>query len=481
MKSFEKCLKLIYCGPWLALLGSLLSGLPQSLAQSSESRLREPLRLTVAPHTSSRIAMKTLPTAVCALHVDGDSDISRSLKLFSDDDGMIRFNVNPSEESDQAAAYAVDCTSGGLSRTFGLELRANSIPTLDMPAPATEIRTPRASDVIRPALTKAEALQLSDEEVVTREYPLRPDPKKAPDAYAAWVQVVTKPARRLNPRQVAEPRASGSDWQLSGAWSGFALKTVDYEPNEVPVSTYDFVSAEWTVPTVSLSKVEQNTTTESSFWIGLDGDDNICPDYCQPGENSDLWQAGTWQDVTNYHWGPWGVFSDTFSTYNVWSQFVPAQNAEQVLANFNVSPGDLMFAEVYVANAGGSPSLSGLFATAFIEDMTKGEYEWVYNCRGITFGENCTVAAQVPILGYQAEWIMERPTDNTVDTPFDLADYGQAWMYYPYATTTGGAYASYNGANSQDIWMCNSSSGDLLSVPYVWNNNTIQYIWYNFH
>jgi len=29
--------------------------------------------------------------------------------------------------------------------------------------------------------------------------------------------------------------------------------------------------------------------------------------------------------------------------------------------------------------------------------------------------------------------------------------------------------------------MYNSSSGDLLSVPYVWNNNTIQYIWYNFH
>jgi uncharacterized protein YlaN (UPF0358 family) len=76
MKSFEKCLKLIHCGPWLALL--LLSGLPQSLAQSSESRLREPLRLTVAPHTSSRIAMKTLPKAVCALHVDGD--ISRSFK-----------------------------------------------------------------------------------------------------------------------------------------------------------------------------------------------------------------------------------------------------------------------------------------------------------------------------------------------------------------------------------------------------------------
>jgi hypothetical protein len=96
--------------------------------------------------------MKTLPKAICALHVAGDSDISRSFKLFSDDDGMIRFNVTPSEESDQVAAYAVDCTSDGLSRTFGLELRANSIPTSDMPAPAADIRTPKAGDVIRPAL-----------------------------------------------------------------------------------------------------------------------------------------------------------------------------------------------------------------------------------------------------------------------------------------------------------------------------------------
>jgi len=95
------------------------------------------------------------------------------------DDGMIRFNVNPSEESEEVAAYAVDCASDDQSRTFGLELRPHHIPTLDMPAPAAEIRTPKASDVIRPALTEAEALQLSDEEVVRREYPVRPNPKEA--------------------------------------------------------------------------------------------------------------------------------------------------------------------------------------------------------------------------------------------------------------------------------------------------------------
>jgi Peptidase A4 family len=471
MKPYEKYLKLINCGPWLALIGTLLGGPPQSLAQSSGSRLSEPLRLTVAPRTSSRIAMKTLPKAICALHVAGDSDILRSFKLFSDDDGMIRFNVTPSEERDQVAAYAVDCTSDGLSRTFGLELRANSIPTSDMPAPAADIRTPKAGDVIRPALTEADALQLSDEEVVRREYPVRPDPTKAPDAFAQWLQVVSKPARRLNPRQVAHPEASASTYISSGTWSGFDLKTVGSGSIQIPVSTYDFVASGWAVPTVSLSKIEQNTTTKSSFWIGLDGDNDICPYYCpNSGNQSDLWQAGTEQDVTNYHWGPWGIFSDTFSTYNVWSQFPPAQSSEQVMAGFNVSPGDIMYAQVYVANAGGSPSLSGYYATAIVEDMTKGEYEWVYNPVGLN-----------TILGYQAEWIMERTTNTATDSPADLADYGQAFMYNPYAMTTGGAYASYNGANSDALYMYNSSTSDMLSMPFVWDSNTIEYIWYNFH
>lgn len=470
MKSNEKCVELIIYSLFVALIGALLIGVPQSFAQNAESSPSEPLRLTVAPHASSRIAMKTMPKATCVLHVDGDSDASHSLRLLSDDEGMIRFNVNPSEESDEVASYAVDCASDGQSRTFGLELRASTMPTLDMPAPGTEIRRPRASDIIRPAMTRAEALQLPDEEVIKREYPVRPNPNDAPDALAAWLQVVTKPARRVEPRQVADPEARASTWELLSNWSGFALKNA---PNEDPVPTYDLVEGEWTVPAVPQSKVEQNKTTQSFFWIGLDGDSVI---------SSDLWQAGTEQNVTNLTflsiWG--GLLSENFSTYSVWSEFLPGQSTAQVLANFNVSPGDTIFSEVYVANAGESPSLSGLFATAFIENVTKGEYTWVYNCRGITFSSiGCWVADQTAILGYQAEWIMERP--SVKGTLTDLTDYNQAWMYYPYAMTTSGTLVPYNAANSLDIWMYNSSTGDLLSAPYVWNNNAIQYIWYNFH
>jgi hypothetical protein len=62
----------------------LLIGPPQGFAQGAESSSSEPLRLTVAPHKSSRIAMKTLPKATCVLHMDGDNDTSCLFKLISD-------------------------------------------------------------------------------------------------------------------------------------------------------------------------------------------------------------------------------------------------------------------------------------------------------------------------------------------------------------------------------------------------------------
>ena len=466
MKSYEKCVKLLSYGPCVALIGSLLIGSPQSFAQNAESSLAEPLRLTVAPQKSSRIAMKTLPKAVCVLHADGDSDTSHSLKLFSDDEGMIRFNVNPSDESDEVAAFAVDCTSDGQSRTFGLELRPNHTPSSDMPAPAAEIRTPKASDVIRPALTKAEAPQLSDDELVKREYPVRPNPKQAPDAFAGWLQAVTQPARRVDARQVAHPDLRASNLAFTHNWSGFDLKNA---PNEVPVATYDLVSGEWYVPTVS---AEYGATAYSVFWVGLDGDDGICyksPDPCPGGDKtSDLWQAGTGQQITSIVIIDGGIRrSFTFSYYFAWTELVPTQYIE-VLPNFNVSPGDLMISQVWVGNPGQAPSLSGADGIALVYDISQNEYTYVY-----------TPLNQVNILGYQAEWIMERPYENGV-LP-DLADYNHAYMYFPEAEQINGSWINYGADNNQPIIMYNPNTNDVLSTAYAVNFGTIGYSWLNFH
>lgn len=469
MKSYGKYVKFISYGVCVALIGSLLIGSPQSLAQDSESSSSEPQRLTVAPQTSSRIVMKTLPKALCVLHADSDSDPSRSLKMFSDDNGMIRFNVNPSEQSDEVAAFAVDCTADGQSRTFELELRPHPIPSIDMPAPAAEIRKPKAIDIIRPALMKEEALQLSDNELAKREYPQRPDPKQTPDAFANWLQMVTHPARRVDPRQVAHPELRASSQASTANWSGFDLKNA---PNEVPIRTYDAVEGEWYVPSVTNAVFDE--TTFSLFWVGLDGDDGICPTYCPGGgHTSDLWQAGTGQQITSIPFNLNGrVLQFIFSNYYAWTELLPAQSI-QMLANFNVSPGDEMFIEVWVGNFfPQTPSLFGNLAIAFVEDITRGEYTYVYN--PIASGQ---------ILGYQAEWIMERPFENGA-LP-DLADYNNANMYLPYAQlwlpfVGPGAWISYDQANAQQIFMT-GSTGDLLSGAFSVGPGRIYYNWYNHH
>jgi hypothetical protein len=381
---------------------------------------------------------------------------------------MIRFNVNPSEEADQVTVFAVDCTADGQSRTFGLELRANPTPTLDMPAPAAEIRTPQASDVIRPALTKEEALQLSDEELAKREYPMRPNPKEAPGAFTGWLQAVTQPARRVDARQVAHPELRASNQAKTNNWSGFDLKNA---PNEVPVPTYDSVVGRWYVPTVT-APVSVGTTY-SVFWVGLDGDNGICPEYCPPGapgngQTSDLWQAGTGQQTRNIFIGFFGGGGSfyNFSTYYAWTELLPTQGI-QVLPDFNVYPGDLMYVDVWVGNVDQAVSLSGAYAIAFVEDVTRSEYTLVTTPRG-----------DVNILGYQAEWILERPYENGA-LP-DLSDYNYAYMYSPFVQQINGSWISYDESNSQQLFMYDQNTGDLLSGSSSFGPDTIYYQWYNF-
>jgi hypothetical protein len=478
MKFHKNCARLVSYGPCAALIGSLLTAPLPIFAQDADSIPTAPLRFTVAPHISSQIAMQTLPKAVCMLHADGDSDSSRTLKLFSDDQGMIRFSVTPSDESDKAAIFAVDCTADGQTRTFALHLRPNHFPSFDMPAPTPETRTPQPSDVIRPALTKDEALQLSNEELLKREYPVRPDPNQAPEAFSHWLDVVSRPARRVDSRQVARAELRASTY--SNNWSGYDLKNA---PGEVPVATYDYIQGEWNVPTVV--NPFGGEVAYSVFWVGLDGDDGICPNYCPSvgsHKTSDLWQAGTAQQVlqATFREGSTALVSIAkpaisiapiapivfdFTQYFAWTELVPAQGIEQ-LANFNVSPGDLIEVSVWVGNPGMSPSLSGAYDFATIENLTQNEYAGVevYN-------------AQVKVLGYQAEWIMERPYENNA-LP-DLADYNYAYMNFPYVIRTDDYFLSYD--SGLQIFMNNPDTGDLLSGAYAQGPGTIYFQWYNYH
>jgi hypothetical protein len=329
---------------------------------------------------------------------------------------------------------------------------------MDMPTPAADVRTPQPGDVIRPALTKTDALHLSSDELTKRGYPIRPDAKQAPSALATWLKAVTKPSRLVSSRQVARPevrhvpQAQASNFETSGNWSGFELRGA--------TGTYDLVMGEWYVPMVYY---ETNAHTYSAYWIGLDGDGT-----------SDLWQAGTEQEIQDIY--ILGLHFD-FTNYYGWTEFLPAQPTEQVLPNFTVTPGDLMFTEVWVGNSGASPSLAGSYAIATVEDISRGEYTTIYNCRGTSVFGICLNVNQTKIGGSEAEWIMERPTVGG-SLP-DLADYSYSYMYDAYALQSNGYWMNYDGANNQQIFMYNGN--DVLSGVYPSSTSTMLFYWFNWH
>lgn len=209
----------------------------------------------------------------------------------------------------------------------------------------------------------------------------------------------------------------------------------------------------WNVPSVT---GETNTHTYSAFWVGLDGDGV-----------SDLVQAGTEQENYNFRF-PW--FSLSISVYYAWTEFLPQQATEQQIANFPINPGDEIFCEVWIGNAGSGPTLSGAFGVLLLENLTTSESTTVYTPVGTTV-----------VGGSEAVWIMERPSLGTALT--DLADYTSARMFNAYARKANSprhrGYVPYQGANNLQITMVNGAT--TLSTVTAIDTYSMRFDWQHFH
>ena len=217
--------------------------------------------------------------------------------------------------------------------------------------------------------------------------------------------------------------------------------------------TYDWVTGTWNVPSVT---GETNTHTYSAFWVGLDGDGV-----------SDLVQAGTEQENYNFSFP---CSSLSISVYYAWTEFLPQQATEQQIANFPINPGDEIFCEVWIGNAGSGPTLSGAFGVLLLENLTTSESTTVYTPVGTTV-----------VGGSEAVWIMERPSLGTALT--DLADYASARMFNAYARKANSprhrGYVPYQGANNLQITMVNGAT--TLSTVTPIDTYSMRFDWQHFH
>jgi Peptidase A4 family len=440
--------------------------------------IEPPIRYTVTPGIASQITLKTSPGEACILYREGEPDPAHHLKLYADQDGMIRFHVHPTVESEDLMKVVVEYEVGGKITRSPLELRTSSQPIPEFPALALQgPKSGREGASVRPALSEEEALHLADEELLKRGYPPRPNPKEAPEAFQAWRRAVSVPVTIVEPQIVsrpdighgfartdatrnagktepAEPTEEAGTTQTSFTnWSGFEL-------NGAP-GTYDWVSGMWNVPSVS---GESRTHTYSLLWVGLDGDGITNPGI------TDLVQAGTGHENID-------VGSGSISSYYAWTEFLPQQPSLQQIANFAIHPGDEIFVEVFIGGAGSSPDLTGFFGQFWVQNLTTSESTIIYTPRGST-----------TVVGSEAVWIMERTqltaADGTVSYG-DLANYGTASIFNAWARRTHSprhqGYVSYQGDTNVQITMFNSSDSDTLSTVTPVDTVSMRFSWHAFH
>jgi hypothetical protein len=435
-----------------------------------------PFRYTVAPGVFSQIALRTLPHAICTVQEEGANDPHAVLKVYADPTGIARFHARPSSASAEVLKFVVDCDVDGKVTRYPLELRADHEPNQAMPAPPEDdmLQTPLC-DSLRPALSSAEMMEMHDDELLERGYPLRPSRHEVPRAFRAWQRVVSMPSAILQPHTVIRHdirHGKGGSVQeapgTSNNWCGFELLRSLKLTGGPTIGgggigfdqPYDWVHGRWHVPA---AVGEFNRQTYSSLWVGLDGDGT-----------TDLVQAGTESDSIRYGND---FIQITLSTFYAWTEFLPQQSSSLQVTNFPVNPGDDMLVEVWIGNAGSGPTLSGAFGVLLLMNLTVGVSTYIYTPVGTT-----------RVGGSEAVWIAERPTllipasgifGPSTQLP-DLANYGSATMFDAYARKANSpshqGYVPYFGPRNRQLSMV-GKNGDTLSVVTPIDAYSMRFDW----
>jgi len=361
----------------------LLCGLaiPTAAQSAAITRIAPEQGFTIPAKVSTSIVLKTSVDAACDLHPEGVND--KRLRFYGNSDGYVKLHMTAKQETEDGMRFQLDCTDvkGAITR-YPLHLRAASSPTHDMPAPQSVMPVPKGSKIV-PALTDAEARQLSNGELISRGYPERPDANTSPDRYALWLREVSRPITVVPSHQVSRSEINQQAVQAGPTYPSFATSyNWSGYVSTASAKTYDGVYGTWVLPGV----YNPDNSTNSSFWVGLDG--YGLTDLVQAGTSSDCWD--------------WWIFSGC--DYSAWTEVLPNQQTSQ---GVDLSPNqeDLMAVEVWIAvpdvfaPSGFTPPVpDGDYAIFAITDLTQNQQTIVNtNLNGTYFN------------GSEAEWIMERP------------------------------------------------------------------------
>jgi hypothetical protein len=426
---------------------------PAALASAMLSEtIQTDIVYTLPRGAVSVASIRTLPDAVCRLHgADGSADPRLQLRLFSDDDGVVRVHLQNRDPSQEGAALTLDCRddSGSvITHSIRVVIDNHALPQ----AAAAYAKTGKPTL----AVLDVDPLTLSAAELSARHYPPRPDAAASPAAYAKWLQLVTSAPTFIKPHLASDfgharsPLLKNPD-TIHGLlrppnWSGYAITTPK------AASEFSWIYGEWTVPSVS---PESGTKSHdfSVLWVGLDGaGDSVL----------NVVQDGTEQDTLT-------VSGMGTASYSAWTEWYPA--AMQTLTSFPVNPGDEIHAWTWVRDASDNPS----------SDPTVGWFH-LWNATQNVYSETSTpIPSGVVFSGHCAEWILEMPSVLSPLSNKGLAHYASpTTLKNPLAMDLMGGSHEYTSDTSFNLTMLNVFDLRTLSKVAPVDASTMAFTWVNF-
>ncbi len=366
--------------------------------------------------STSTASIHTLANAACEL--SDPAHPGSTLRVFSDDRGVARVQLDHLDTSVRHGELQLDCRDdGGATDSTTLEVVID-----DAAAPSPPLPFDRSG---LPALSH------------DRHYP--PQPATTAPCFAAWQQLVAADPDVIAPHAIADDvRHSVSS--TSNNWSGYVLRS----PATAPI--YAWIYGEWNVPRV-YAESGFYSSDHSSMWVGIDG----------YGSN-DVVQDGTDQDTFTMFWVQ-------TSSYDAWVEWYPL--SAQVVSNFPVNPGDRIHSWTWVTDANGNYSAQPTKGWFYMWNQTQNVY--VYTSINLPSG--------VTFNGHSAEWVLERPTVG--GTISSLANYSWAQLTNASVYDLWGAQHLYAGDQSDtslNVTMMNNST--VLSTVAPVSSSTMQFTWH---
>jgi hypothetical protein len=389
------------------------------------------------PHGSTSFAsVRTLPNAVCQLHGNDEvADASSGLRVYADDDGIARVQLDHLDSSVTHGELRLDCGDDrGASASHVIEVVIDDNAQAQAPAKSNRVGKPTLPKLDVPATS------LSDAEIYQRHYPPRPNPTTSPSDYASWVDLVSSEPTDMTPHIVKEADRYHAS-ATSGNWSGYVVTS----PGSAPI--YAYVYGEWNVPR-AYAESGFYSSDHSSFWVGIDGF----------GSN-DVVQDGTDSNTFTLFW-------IGTSSYDGWVEWYPLSS--QVVSNFPVNPGDRLHAWTWMTDASGNYTANPTVGNFYMWNSTQGYY--------VRYSINTPSGASFS--GHQAEWVMERPTVG--GSVASLANYSYAQMTNAYVYDLWGGLHYYGGDSSNTSWnvTMTGNGGAALSTVAPVSYNTMAFTWH---